>query len=92
MKVLVTGSRNFTANVVMKKALDRLKPSSIVHGAARGADTLAQNYAKKNNITSYPHPAQWSKYGRSAGMKRNAEMLEQPPLICLVLGLRPLGI
>lgn len=47
----------------------------IIHGAARGADTLAGEWAKKRKITCVACPAQWKEHGNSAGLIRNKEML-----------------
>lgn len=51
------------------------KPTCILSGAARGADTLAIEYAKLRNIPCREFPAQWDRYGKRAGMIRNREML-----------------
>lgn len=55
----------------------------IIHGAARGADSLAGDWAMKNNIEQLSFPAEWNKYGKSAGFLRNVEMLEsgKPDLV-----------
>lgn len=39
-----------------------------------GADKLGEDIAIKNNIPLLTFPADWSKYGRAAGPKRNEEM------------------
>ena len=53
----------------------------IVHGAARGADSLAANWAHSKRIKDMPFPADWS--GRSGGIDRNIQMLEdaEPDLV-----------
>lgn len=43
----------------------------IVSGGASGADALGQRYAKENGFTIERYPAEWHKYGKSAGPKRN---------------------
>lgn len=47
----------------------------IVHGAARGADSLAAAWAKSKHIRDMAFPADWS--GRSGGIDRNVRMLEE---------------
>ena len=42
--------------------------------AVFGADGLGEKYAKEKGYTVLPFPADWSKYGKSAGPRRNAEM------------------
>jgi hypothetical protein len=49
----------------------------IIHGGATGADTLAQAYANDRVIPTLVFKADWDKYGRAAGPKRNAAMLKQ---------------
>lgn len=57
--------------------------SLLIHGAAKGADTLAGAWADFNNVPTEVYPADWHRYGRSAGAIRNEEMLErgQPHLV-----------
>jgi hypothetical protein len=78
--VLVAGSRTFNdferlslsiANVVEKLSLPSIV---IVSGGARGADSLAEQYAKENNIPFVIFKAQWDIFGKSAGIIRNEEM------------------
>lgn len=48
----------------------------IVHGDARGADTLAARWAVAHNIRCEAVPARWDLYGKAAGPRRNIAMLE----------------
>jgi hypothetical protein len=45
------------------------------HGAARGADLLADAWAKVRGIPVDPYPADWATYGRGAGPIRNRAMV-----------------
>lgn len=47
----------------------------IIEGGARGADRLAKSWRMKRGIPGKTFPADWKKYGKSAGYKRNREML-----------------
>lgn len=47
----------------------------LIAGGAAGLDTLAVDVAKKLNIPYKEYPADWKRYGRSAGHKRNAHMV-----------------
>lgn len=79
MRVLVTGGRNYQDWKRVFDELEKLAPSSIVHGAATGADTLAGTYAKLNEIPVREYPAKWYRNGvfdRSAGPRRNVWMLK----------------
>lgn len=49
----------------------------IIAGAARGADRLAIDWAVINWCQFEEYPAQWNKYGKSAGYKRNQQMLDE---------------
>ena len=48
----------------------------VICGLARGADTLGNRYAEERGHTVQYFPADWKKYGRSAGYIRNAEMAQ----------------
>lgn len=89
MIILVTGSRNWTDYATIHLALTETiknhfypnKPKRqdvlIVHGGARGADTLAGEWAIAHNVPQKVYVPDWNNYGRSAGIRRNAEMLEK---------------
>jgi len=49
----------------------------IIHGGAKGADTLAGEYAAENDLEVMEFKADWNKYGRAAGPMRNQKMLVQ---------------
>ena len=84
MRVLVCGGRDFNRPAQLTRALDMLhkerKFTHLIHGGAAGADTLAGEWARmKSEIESYVCHAEWEKYGKSAGYKRSARMLEWKP-------------
>ena len=78
-KIIVAGSRNFNDYDLLKEKLDfffsKLTPV-IVCGEARGADSLGRKYAEENNLEILSFPADWNKYGKSAGYRRNEQMAE----------------
>jgi len=45
-------------------------------GAARGADTLGEEWAVMCGIPIEKYPADWNAHGKSAGYKRNTVMAE----------------
>lgn len=47
---------------------------TLVHGKASGADSLAASWADFRGVSSETHPAQWDRWGNSAGPRRNEEM------------------
>ena len=48
----------------------------IIAGKAKGADTLAVDWAVTNRCYFKEYPADWNKYGRRAGYVRNQQMLD----------------
>jgi hypothetical protein len=76
MKVLVCGSRDWFDRGPIERELRKLPPGAIiVHGAARGADTIAGVVATDLGFEVRRYPANWDKYGKAAGPIRNGEML-----------------
>jgi len=55
----------------------------LIHGGAPGADTLAGQIGVELGFIIECHPAEWDKYGKAAGPKRNIEMLEREPDLVL---------
>lgn len=43
----------------------------------KGADALGEKYANENHFEIEYYPADWEKFGRSAGPKRNLEMAKR---------------
>lgn len=78
MKLIIAGTRTFSDYDLLKRKIDQLskkhKITEIVSGCAKGADTLGEIYAKENKITIVKMSANWDKFGKSAGYKRNEEM------------------
>ena len=77
VSALVCGGRNFHGWTAMSEALDRIRPDVIIHGAAAGADAMAGRYARENDIECREFPAEWERHGRSAGYRRNQQMLDE---------------
>lgn len=79
MRILVCGGRDYTDETYVFRQLDRLHAkkgvSVLIHGNARGADTLAKKWATSRGIPHLPFPADWDAHGKAAGPIRNREML-----------------
>ena len=74
MKIAVIGSRSLVVNNLEKylpKDVDE-----IVSGGAIGIDRCAKKYAIRNNITLREFLPEYNKFGRSAPLKRNIEIIE----------------
>lgn len=57
---------------------------TVISGCCWGIDQLGEEWAKKNNMPIESAPAEWEKYGKWAGFKRNGEMAEAGDcLICI---------
>lgn len=82
MKILVTGGRDFNNKDLLFDTLDKLHAESpitlLIHGASRGADSLASEWAKEHGVAENGEKPNW-KLGRGAGLIRNKEMLAQNP-------------
>lgn len=81
MIVCINGSRSLTDSRLLERAVKQAEQegisiSAIISGGALGVDTLAKNYAEANGIPFTPFVAEWSRYGKSAGFRRNENMRE----------------
>lgn len=82
MRVLICGSRNWKEEDVIpeyriEEYIKTLPPNAvIVHGAAPGADTVADRVARERGHTVIEFKANWTLYGDAAGPIRNQEMLD----------------
>jgi len=91
-RVLVTGSRDWAARTTVWNALHSELvqfPDGIivVHGAARGADDIADRWAWGMRQAGWPvsaeaHPANWDRFGKRAGVVRNQEMVKLGADVC----------
>ena len=80
MRVIIAGGRNFNDYNKLRNSCDKILSNQteieIVSGTANGADKLGERYATDNNYKLSVFPAEWDKYGKSAGYKRNQQMAE----------------
>jgi len=76
IKLAVVGSRSFYDYGYMKDILDWHDIKKIISGGARGVDKLAEQYAVDKNIPLKIFPADWDTFGKSAGYKRNVQIVE----------------
>lgn len=91
MILLVCGDRNWTDRKKIKRRLKRwlveadaisedfMPRHLLIHGAARGVDTIAGELGLKLRFDVKAFPADWEKHGKSAGPIRNRKMLDQCP-------------
>lgn len=80
-RIVVAGSRGYRNYQEAKAYIDffisRIREEFtliFVSGNCRGADILGEHYAVENGFIIERHNAEWKRYGRAAGPKRNKEM------------------
>ena len=100
MNLAIVGSRNFTNyNLFLKllnEKLDFIKLNIcdvrlIVSGGAPGVDSMAERFAKDNDIDLKVFKADWNKYGKSAGPIRNSEIVDTCTVMIAFVALDSVG-
>jgi len=83
LKILICGSRTFNNYDKLKNSVNNVLKDLrsqgekiFISGGAKGADTIAEEYALNNDKQFKCFSANWDKYGKRAGVIRNREMLE----------------
>jgi len=76
MKVVITGSRHINDRLALVKAIKQsgFDITEVVRGVSSGVDTLGETWARANDIPIKQMQAEWDKFGKSAGPRRNKEM------------------
>ncbi len=83
LRIIVTGDRNWHCTEIAARVLDSLRAKHgeefvIVHGdCPSGVDRAFRNGCMMRGIKHDPFPAQWADSGKSAGPRRNAEMIAE---------------
>lgn len=79
LRVLVCGGRDYADAERVAEVLTAIcqDDAVIIHGAAKGADALADVWAREHGLRVERYPADWRKYGRRAGPVRNQQMLDE---------------
>jgi len=79
--VLVCGGRDYTDRDFLFATLDQLHAARsfclVISGGARGADSLAEEWAKICGLPLQVFKADWQTHGRAAGPIRNQKMLDE---------------
>ena len=92
MRILVCGGRSFADKEFVFRTLSilyrdewcknlpnpiREEDLTIISGCAKGPDTFALQWAVWAGFTQDKYPAEWEKYGKSAGPIRNQQMIDE---------------
>lgn len=85
MRVLITGSRTWTDFETITTALAELGENHVLisGNCPQGADLMCEKAAEKLGWALELYPADWDKFGKSAGFIRNEIMVNKSPDICL---------
>ena len=82
-RIVVAGSRHYNdynqAKECIEKLIKNIKKEYelvFVSGCCKGADKIGERFAQENGFKTEYYPAQWEKYGLSAGPKRNMQMAQ----------------
>lgn len=91
MKIAIVGSRNYTdrwqMGVSLALELDiHGDDVTIISGGAKGADTMAEEFARVFGLETEIYPADWEKYGMGAGIIRNATIVEHCDMMLAFYG------
>ncbi len=78
MKLIIAGSRTFTdyQRLCQVLAPDRHRITQVLTGGARGAEVLGYRWAWKHTIMHQLFRADWERFGKSAGVRRNHQMAQ----------------
>ena len=78
MRIIIAGGRDFKdykrLKLVVEHNVQNLDSVEIICGEAKGADILGKQLAISKGWTVHSYPADWERYGKAAGYRRNEEM------------------
>ena len=87
LRIIIAGTRSFNNAHLLIRILNKYlcglvddgiitsnEMIKFISGTARGADQLGEQFAKACKCEVVRFPADWNKYGKSAGIIRNHEM------------------
>ena len=79
MKTAIVGSRSIVSLDIAKYIPEGT--TEIISGGAHGADTLAREYAQRNNIKLTEFLPEYNLYRRGAPLKRNIRIIENADIV-----------
>lgn len=78
MRLLIAGGRNLkpaTADIDTAVGYLGVTPTLVISGGAKGVDRAGEAWAEARGIPVRQYLPDWTRYRRSAGVRRNAEMV-----------------
>ena len=86
LKCAIVGGRDFDDYEFMRKVLNEKFDNisfveAIVSGGAKGADTLAERYAKELGLPMIVYKPDYKRYGRGAALVRNTQIIENSDVV-----------
>ena len=79
MKVAIIGSRNLSVVEIQRYLPKGI--TEIVSGGARGIDSCARRYANQTGIKLTEFLPEYNRYGRSAPLKRNLQIISYADMV-----------
>lgn len=97
MNVIIAGGRDYTNegefNYRVGIILAPYGTVTIIHGdCLTGADQLAKRFAEKKEFPCIAFPADWAKFGKSAGPIRNQAMVDYVEALKILPGVNDICI
>ena len=93
MKLIIAGGRDFTIDKIstdgyvwIYELLHKLNVKEIISGGCRGADKIGECLASELILKTKIFNAEWDKYGKAAGVIRNAQMAKYADGVLLFPG------
>lgn len=80
VRVIIAGGIDFSNYALLEKTMDwfcralKGRVPEVVSGKAKGADSLGEKWAEFRELKIKGFPANWDKFGKSAGFYRHQEM------------------
>ena len=93
MRTIIAGSRSCTNRQHLLAALEMCGwvPTVVISGTALGPDRFGEDWAEESNVPCERFPADWDRYGKSAGYRRNEQMADSAEALIALWDARSRG-
>ncbi len=95
MKVIIAGSReiaDISVDAAMAASGFRGTIKEVVSGGAMGVNRAGEDWAALSRIPVKVFPADWERFGKTADIKRNEEMVDYADALVLIWNGKSTGI